>query len=66
MDGKQSSKTRRVRRSGEANRLEDEVLAAAYEQIWPVLLKVLNETSSSSHKKLQAAPDAAAIVARSA
>jgi hypothetical protein len=41
MDGKRGGVRRRLRRASEPNRLEDQVWALAYEQIWPLVRKVL-------------------------
>ena len=45
MDGGRSGARRRLRRACEPNRLEEQVWTAAYEQIWPLVRKVL-----SNHK----------------
>ena len=66
MDGKRNSKDRSVRRTCEMNRLEDELWALAYEQVWPLFRKVLNQNRSSARNESQAAPSAATTVARSA
>ena len=41
MEGKGTRKQRLVRRCFEAHRLEEELLALAYEQIWPQLRRVV-------------------------
>ena len=41
MDGKLGGVRRRLRRASEPSRLEDQVWTLAYEQIWPLVRKVL-------------------------
>jgi hypothetical protein len=41
MDGKPGGVRRKLRRASEPNRLEDQVWTLAYEQIWPLVRKVL-------------------------
>ena len=66
MDGVRNSKERSVKRRHETNRLEDQVWALAFEQLWPLFRKVLNENRTAPQNDLQAAPSAAVTVARSA
>lgn len=66
MDGSRKSKDRSVSRRYEANRLADEVLAVAYDQVWPLFRKVVDQNSSSPQNESEAAPSAVTIVARSA
>jgi hypothetical protein len=42
MEGKRSSRVLAVSRRYESNRMEDEVWAIAYEQVWPILRKRLD------------------------
>ena len=41
MDGPRKSRRLRITRCHETNRLEDQVWALAYEQIWPVIRQAL-------------------------
>lgn len=66
MDGKRNSRDRSVSRRCETNRLEDELWTLAYEHVWPLVRKVLNQNSSSPRNESQAAPKAASIATRSA
>lgn len=67
MEGRGSSRDRRrIVRRFEATRLEDSVWALAYEQVWPLLRKVLRASRPSVPAEASAiAPDSASI-ARSA
>ena len=42
MDGLRKRRPLRITRGHETNRLEDQVWALAYEQIWPVIRQALN------------------------
>jgi hypothetical protein len=63
MDGPRKSRRLRITRRHETNRLEDQVWALAYEQIWPVIRQALN--GKRSHRETES-EQAASEAARSA
>jgi hypothetical protein len=46
MDGKRNGKQRRLSRACEPNRLQDQLLALAYEQIWPLVRRAVPKNQS--------------------
>jgi hypothetical protein len=46
MEGNRNGKQRRLSRACEPNRLQDQLLALAYEQIWPLVRRAVLERQS--------------------
>jgi hypothetical protein len=66
MDGPRKSRPLRITRGHETNRLEDQVWALAYEQIWPVIRQALNSKRPSAEAEPEQAVGESAIAARRA
>lgn len=66
MEGKRNLARRKVSRRYEASRLEDQVWALAYEQVWPWLHRIPKESGATSSQKPAVASQAAVELARSA
>jgi hypothetical protein len=54
MDGKRVSLGRRIGRRFEGSRVEDQVWALAYEQVWPVLRAIVNKIRPMPRHKAHA------------
>ena len=59
MEGNRKKRDLSVRRCFEGNRLEEEIWAVAYEEVWPVVRRVLgqNQHERSQHDEQLAARD---------
>lgn len=66
MDGKRRLLRRRIERRFEGSRLEDEVWALAYEQIWPLLRKIVNHLRPVPQNKSHQRARGKATIARRA
>jgi hypothetical protein len=66
MDGKKRLLGRRIERRFEGSRLEDQVWALAYEEIWPVLRKIVNHLRPAPQNKSHKRARGAATIARRA
>jgi hypothetical protein len=67
MEGGRHVEGRHLSRRYESNRLEDQVLALAYEEVWPLVRKAWSCSCSSPQHELPAAvPNAGPELARSA
>lgn len=65
MEGKRSGGRRKLRRVSEPNRLEDQVWALAYEQIWPLVRKVLrNHKPAALDEPVQGLAEATGVARR--
>lgn len=64
MEGKRYSSERRVTRCYQANRIEDELWAMAYEQIWPLLRRRLNHDRAAPTGSEQSVRELVATVRR--
>ena len=65
MDGKRKCVRRRLRRACEPNRLEEQVWTLAYEQIWPLVRKVLrNHKPAVLNEPAQQLAESAGIARR--
>jgi hypothetical protein len=66
MDGKRVSLGRGIGRRFEGSRVEDQVWALAYEQVWPVLRSIVNKIRSVPQHKAHAGARGKASIARRA
>jgi hypothetical protein len=66
MDGSQCVKGRRISRSCEKSRLEEEVWALAYEQVWPLLRRALKQSEAEPKADAELAASASTSLLRSA
>jgi hypothetical protein len=66
MEVKRSCKDRAISRSFEPNRMEEELWALAYEQVWPVIRRVVRQRDLELPDNLQDASTDTLPVARSA
>ena len=66
MDGNQCVKGRRLSRRCERSRLEEEVWALAYQQVWPLLRRGLNASEHQRSADAQQAAGASNNLVRSA
>lgn len=66
MEGSQSVNGRRISRRCEKHRLEEEVWALAYEQVWPLLRRALDRSETEPKATAQEAAVASTNLARSA
>lgn len=66
MEGSQCVNGRRIIRRCERHRLEEEVWALAYEQVWPLLRRALNRSETEREGTAQQAAGASTKLRRSA
>jgi hypothetical protein len=66
MDGKKRLLKRRIERRFSGCRLEDQVWALAYEQIWPLLRRIVNHLKSVPQNKSHKRARGAAAISRRA
>lgn len=66
MEGSQCVNGRRISRRCERHRLEEEVWALAYEQVWPLLRRALNRNETEPKATAQQVAGASTNLVRSA
>lgn len=66
MEGDGKAKQRKLTRCYQCNRLENEILATAYEQIWPVIRRTLAQHRDDEPRGAGRQTESATILARRA
>lgn len=66
MEGKRNSEGRRISRCHEANRLEEQLWALAYEQVWPLIRRAVTENRRALRPKAAEPANDLVIIARGA
>jgi hypothetical protein len=66
MEGRRASRQRALTRCYHGNRLEDQLWATAYEQVWPVIRRALTRRNADDARSAADRADMATGVARRA